>query len=352
MRSGVAFLCDPGDEVALMEELNTASEIMEGRVLGATVASLAEDRVLVELEGSARGWLPLADVRDRETGAPRVKAGDRIEVFVEQRAGGEWQVSRDKAERLALVDRLEARFRAGETVEGMVVGEVDGGFAVDLGLKAFLPASQIAARPVRDPDQVLGQTFALKIIRFDRERANVVVSRRAVVEAERERSLGALKADAIVEGTVRSLVDYGAFVDVGGIDGLLHISDMSWGRVKHPSDVVQVGQRLTVKVLKLDPKAGKVSLGLRQLEDDPWLEVPSKYPVGTQVTGLVVSKTDYGCFLALQPGVDGLVHSTGPMVTDGARAALKKADIGDDLTARVVDLDLSQKRLSLVLVEP
>jgi small subunit ribosomal protein S1 len=352
MRSGVAFLCDPGDEDALMEEHNTASEIMEGRVLGATVAALAEDRVLVELEGSARGWLPLADVRDRETGAPRVKPGDRIEVFVEQRSGAEWQVSRDKAERLALVDRLEARFRAGETVEGMVVGEVEGGFAVDLGIKAFLPASQFAARPVRDPDQVLGQTFSLKIIRFDRERANVVVSRRAVIEAERERSLGALKPDAIVEGTVKSIVDYGAFVDVGGIDGLLHISDMSWGRVKHPSDLVQVGQRLTVKVLKLDQKAGKVSLGLRQLEDDPWLEVPSKYPVGTQVTGLVVSKTDYGCFLALEPGVDGLVHSTGPTVTDGARAALKKVDIGDDLSARVVDLDLSQKRLSLVLVEP
>lgn len=324
-------------------------DALEGAVVSAAVAALGEDEVIVTLEGGAEGALPFGEVRDRASGEARVKVGDTFPVLVDQRLpGGRYVVSKDKAERLAVMERLEAAFRAGEVVEGQVVGETDGGFSVDVGLKGFLPSSQIGLRPVRDPEQVLGQTFSFKILRVNRERANVVLSRRVLLEAERDKALGRLKVDAIVEGTVRRVLDYGAFVDVGGIDGLLHVSDLSWGRVKHPSDVVKPGQKLMLKVLQFDKETRKLSLGLRQIQDDPWLEVPAKYPVGTAVAGMVISRTDYGCFIEVEPGVEGLVHSTGPMVTPEAKRHLEKAELGDDLAAVVVDLDLAAKRMSLV----
>ncbi len=333
-----------------MEQVETSGEVLEGAVLAAVVRALGEDEIELELAGGARGALPPADVRDRETGALRVKAGDGLAVLVEHRADDRWLVSHDKARRLAALDRVQGCFERGEPIEGEVVGELEGGFAVDVGLKAFLPASHVGLRPPRRPDDLLGETLSVKVIRFDRDRVNVVVSRRVILEAERDRTLARLVPDAIVRGTVRSIVDYGAFVDLGGIDGLLHVTDMSWGRVRHPSDVVKVGQELALKVLKFDRDANRLSLGLRQLEDDPWLDVPRKYPAGTRVTAMVVGKTDFGVFVTLEPGVEGLVHVVGPTVDDAARERLRRAEVGEDLTAEVVELDLARKRLSLVLV--
>jgi small subunit ribosomal protein S1 len=332
-----------------MREVEAGGESLEGAVIGAVVRAVGEDELELELEGGAKAALSPTEVRDRETGGLRVKAGDALSVLVEQWADGRWLVSRDKAERLAALDRVAACFDRGEPVEGMVVGEQDGGFSVDVGVKAFLPASQVGLRPVRRPDDILGETFSFRVLRFDRERVNVVLSRRVLLEEERERTLARLVPDAVIEGTVRSLVDYGAFVDVGGMDGLLHVSDLSWGRVRHPSEVVKVGQRLTVKVLKFDREANRLSLGLRQLEDDPWVGAAGKYAPGTRVTGMVVSKTDFGVFVSLEPGLEGLVHAAGAMGADAARERLRRAGIGEDLAAEVVEVDVPRKRISLVL---
>jgi small subunit ribosomal protein S1 len=198
---------------------------------------------------------------------------------------------------------------------------------------------------------VLGHQFQFKIIRFNESRHNIVVSRRVLLEAEREAILDRIQVGAIVEGRVKSLVDYGAFVDVGGIDGLLHNSDISWGRVKHPSEVLSVGDPVTVKVLKFDKKKRKLSLGLRQIQEDPWLTAGDRYPLGSEVVGPVISKTDYGVFIEIEPGVEGLVHSTGPLVPDAAKEALRKAELGERIKATVLDMDLPKKRISLGLVQ-
>ncbi len=335
----------------VVEEVAFSS--LEGRVMLAEVTEASEDRLVLQLgEGEGEGVLSASDFT-RAGQEHGLKVGDRFEVYVEQRANDRdrWLVSKDKADRLATLDRLAQAFEAKQTVEGEVVAEVEGGFAVDVGLKAFLPGSQVAMRPVADADEVLGQRFTFRIIRFERRRQNVVLSRRALLEGEREKVFSALKVGAIVKGVVRSIADYGAFVDIGNSEGLLHVSDMSWQSVKHPSQVVSVGQDLLVKVLKFDRKNKRLSLGLKQVQDDPWVAAPTKYAAGTIVTGMVVSKTDYGCFIQVEPGVEGLVHATGSVATDSAKGKLKKADIGDDLTAKGIDLDLTQKRLSLQLVE-
>lgn len=321
--------------------------------MSARVTEADDDKLVVTLgEDEGTGVLATSDFT-RAGQEHGLVVGDQLDVYVEQRSQDQsrYVVSKDKADRLASLDRIQRAFEKKETIEGEVVGELEGGFAVDVGLKAFLPSSQVALRPVQDADEVLGQRFTFRIIRFERRRQNIVLSRRALLEGERDKVLSQLKVGAIVKGIVRSLAEYGAFVDIGNSEGLLHVTDMSWGRVKHAAEVVEVGQELLVKVLRFDRKTKRVSLGLKQVQDDPWVAAPNKYPSGAVVTGMVVSKTDYGCFIQVEPGVEGLVHSTGVVATDTAKAALKKADIGDDLTATVVDLDLAQKRLSLKLVE-
>lgn len=324
-----------------------------GRVMHAEVTEVSDDQLVLKL-GDDEGVGQLAASDFTRAGQEHgLVVGDRLDVYVEQRAPDRerWSVSKDKADRLATLDRIDAAFQSKETLEGEVVAETDGGYTVDVGMKAFLPGSQVALRPIANADEVLGQRFSFRVIRFERRRQNVVLSRRALLEGEREKVFSALKVGAIVQGVVRSIAEYGVFVDIGNSEGLLHVSDLTWKSVKHPSEVVEVGQELLVKVLKFDRKNKRLSLGLKQVQDDPWATAPQRYAAGTIVNGMVVSKTDYGCFIQVEPGVEGLVHATGALATDTAKSKLKKADIGDDLKAKVLDLDLTQKRLSLQLIE-
>lgn len=327
-------------------------EGVEGTIVEAAVVAVSEDEVVVHLGEAGEGVIPLADLKQKKSDQPEVQVGESFEVYVDHRPDDaeRFIASRDKARRLRALEEVKRAFDEGRSVEGEIVAAVDGGFNVDVGIKAFLPASQLALRPIRNPDSVLGQRLGFKIIRFNESRHNIVLSRRVLLEAERDATLDQIQTGAVIEGTVKSLVDYGAFVDVGGIDGLLHNSDISWGRVKHPSEVLAVGDPVTVKVLKFDRKKRKLSLGLRQIQEDPWLTAGEKYPVDASVEGPVISKTDYGVFIEVEPGIEGLVHSTGPLVADQAKEALKKVSLGDRIKARVLDLDLPKKRMSLGLL--
>lgn len=326
---------------------------IDGLRLDAEVVAVHEEVVLVRLAGGQEAGVPLGDFRRSRSDVPVIEVGERFEVLVEHRSqdGRRWIASRDKAMRLGAFEAVHRAFQAGEKVEGEIVGTVEGGFSVDIGIRAFLPGSQVAMRPIRHPEEVLGQRFSFRILRFDRGRQNVVLSRRALLETERDAKLARLKVGALVSGTVRSLTDYGAFVDIGGgVEGLLHIGEMSWSALRRPEEAVHVGEVLTVKVIELDREKRRIALSLRQLQDDPWLTVKERYPEGQRVQGWVVSKTDFGCFLELEPGLEGLVHSTGTLVAPTDAAVIRKADIGDELEAQVVDIDVEAKRLSLVLV--
>lgn len=326
-----------------------AAEPLDGKFLPAEVLDEASDRIRVRISGDQEGVLHRSDLGNT-TPASRLDA--TFSVYVEHGSqDGIYVVSKDKADRMVCLDRIHRVFEREEVVEGEVVSVTDGGFNVDVGIKAFLPASQMALRPVRDPDEVLGRSFRFRVIRFSRGRQNVVLSRRVLLEVERDEALARLRVGALVDGTVRRLADFGAFVDVGGAEGLLHLSDMSPQRVHRADEVVHVGQQLKLKVLRFERKARRVSLGLRQVQDDPWLKVPEKYPVGKRVSGFVVSKTDYGAFVEVERAVEGLVMMAGPMVTDSAKRALARVDIGDDLEVVVLDVDPTQKRMSLVLHE-
>jgi small subunit ribosomal protein S1 len=334
-----------------MSEPIEDEEGVEGTIVEAAVLSVAEDHVVVHLGGAGEGVIALADFKQKRSDEPKIEVGDSFPVYIDHLPddGERYVASRDKAMRMLAFDKAKGAFEKNETVEGEIVATVEGGFNVDVGVKAFLPASQFGLHPLRSPNQVLGHRFQFKIIRFNEARHNIVVSRRVLLEAEREAILDRVQVGAIIEGRVKSLVDYGAFIDVGGIDGLLHNSDISWGRVKHPSEVLAVGDPVTVKVLKFDRKKRKLSLGLRQIQEDPWLTAGDRYPLGSEVEGLVISKTDYGVFIEIEPGVEGLVHSTGPLVPDAAKETLKKVELGERIKAKVLDLDLPKKRMSLGL---
>lgn len=332
---------------------------LEGQLLEAEVIEVLDgDQQVVarlgEEAASIEVTIPLGDFRVAQSDVPQLSAGERFEVHVEQRTqdGKRFVASRDKALRLRALQRVEAAFRAKEPVEGEVVGHMEGGFAVDVGVRAFLPSSQVALRPIRKTDEVLGQRFTFSIIRFEKNRQNVVVSRRVLLETERKDRLGRLREGAVVEGTIRSFTEYGAFVDIGGgVEGLLHIEEMSWTKVRRPQNVVAKGDVVKVKVIKLEKGKGRISLSLRQLQDDPWSSAADKYSVGSIVNGLVVSKTDFGVFLEIEPGLEGLVHSAGKLVSPRDAAILKRVDIGDELAARVLDVDQETRRMSLALVE-
>lgn len=325
---------------------------LDGQVLGATVLPSEEGelRVALDAEPAAEGVLAQGELPDRP--AP----GDRLEVYVEQLSSEDppvYLVSAEKAARLALFRPIEAAFKAGEIVQGELVSAADGGYVVDLmGVAAFLPASQVGLRPLRASEDLFGTALSFKIIRFNADRHNVVLSRRVLLEKERDRTLKRLKEGAILEGEVKNITDFGAFVDLGGVEGLLHVGDMSWGRVGHPSKLLSRGQRLVVKVLKVEGKGRRISLGLKQLEDDPWLTAAERYPAGSRVHGMIISRTDFGCFMEVEAGVDGLIHSSGPMVTAEAQKAIAAVQIGDELEAEVYDIDRSARRMSLLWVSP
>src|SRR5512135_1159431 len=287
--------------------------VRPGEVVRGRVVLVSRDFVTVDIGFKSEGQIPIQEFLDR-SGNVDVQAGDDIEVYFDgtDTENGGVQLSRAKAEQFKVWRDIEEAFQRDGAIEGLITGKVKGGLKVDVGVPAFLPGSHADLRPARNLDRYIGQRYQFAVLKFNRARGNVVVSRRAVLEREREalkeETMKVLEEGVILEGIVKNTTDYGAFVDLGGLDGLLHVTDMSWGRVARPSDVVQVGERVKVVVLKYDPERGRVSLGMKQIMPDPWASVAERYPVGARVHGKVVSLADYGAFVELESGVEGLVH--------------------------------------------
>ncbi|HZY02164.1 MAG TPA: 30S ribosomal protein S1 [Anaeromyxobacteraceae bacterium] len=337
-----------------------SGQIEEGRVVGGTVIQIAKDYVVVDIGYKSEGQVPLVEFPVGPGGEPQVKVGDKVDVLVESRENDTGMVvlSKEKADKMRIWDEISAACERDELVEGVIVGRVKGGLSVDIGVKAFLPGSQVDIRPVRNLDKLIGEKFRFKVIKFNKKRGNIVLSRRVLLEKEREElkkeTLKNLKEGAVLKGVVKNLTDYGAFIDLGGIDGLLHVTDMSWGRIGHPSEVFEVGQEVRVVVLKFDPTTERVSLGLKQIQEDPWHRADEKYPVGTRVKGKVVSLTDYGAFIELEQGVEGLVHVSEMSWTKRVKHPSKLLSVGTEVEAVVLDIDPRAKRISLGMkqIEP
>jgi small subunit ribosomal protein S1 len=339
----------------LLEESLAGQQIKPGSIITGTVVDVNNDVVIVNAGLKSEAVIPASQFLNDE-GEVEVDVGDQVEVALDtvEDGFGETRLSREKAKRARTWVKLEEAFNDDEIVKGMISGRVRGGFTVDIDLvRAFLPGSLVDVRPVRDPVALEGSTLEFKVIKLDRKRNNVVVSRRAVVEeefsAERDSLLKNLQEGVELTGVVKNLTDYGAFVDLGGIDGLLHITDMAWKRVKHPSEVVQVGQELNVKVLKFDRERNRVSLGLKQLGADPWEDLARRYPPNTRLFGKVTNIADYGCFVEIEEGVEGLVHVSEMDWTNKNVNPHKVVQIGDEVEVMVLDIDEERRRISLGL---
>jgi small subunit ribosomal protein S1 len=348
---------DPESFAELFEK--TSRTIKEGEVVQGTVLGIDGEHVHVDVGFKSEGLIPLWELM-ADDGRVLVKPGDKVDVLIEETedADGRITLSKEKADRLKIWDDISRAFEADEAVEGIIVARVKGGLSVDIGVKAFLPGSQVDLRPVRNLEALMGERTAFKIIKFNKRRGNIVLSRRALLEKERERqrrdTLQTLEVGQIVDGVIKNLTDYGAFIDLGGIDGLLHVTDMSWGRVNHPSDLFQVGDQLKVKVLKFDPDTERVSLGLKQIQPDPWVDAAHKYPIGKRIQGKVVSLTDYGAFLELEPGIEGLVHVSEMSWTKRVKHPSKVVSVGDAVDSVVLDIDEGNRKISLGMkqIEP
>ncbi|HMV39483.1 30S ribosomal protein S1 [Plasticicumulans sp.] len=337
----------------LFEQSLSQSQMVPGSIVMGKVVDIRGDSVVVNAGLKSEGLIPLEQFLN-DDGVIEVKIGDEVEVALDaiEDGFGETRLSREKAKRARVWSVLEGAFEGDEIVRGTISGKVKGGFTVDIGeIRAFLPGSLVDVRPVRDAAYLEGKELEFKVIKLDRRRNNVVVSRRAVVEqeysAEREALLESLQEGQIVKGVVKNLTDYGAFLDLGGIDGLLHITDMAWKRVKHPSEVVAVGDEVEVKVLKFDRERNRVSLGLKQLGDDPWVALARRYPVGTRLFGKVTNIADYGCFVEIEEGVEGLVHVSEMDWTNKNVNPGKVVSIGDEVEIMVLDIDEDRRRISL-----
>lgn len=339
----------------LLESSLSAVPRFEGAVTKGKVVAIQNDMALVDVGLKVEGWVALKEFGAHGQ-ASEVKIGDEIEVFVEriENRHGEAVLSREKARREEAWERLEKAFQGGERVEGAIFGRVKGGFTVDIdGAVAFLPGSQVDIRPVRDIGPLIGTPQPFQILKMDRRRGNIVVSRRAVLEdsrAEERRELVAnLVEGQVLEGMVKNITDYGAFIDLGGVDGLLHVTDMSWRRVNHPSEIVQVGQTVKVQVIRFNPETQRISLGMKQLEADPWSGVSAKYPVGTKFKGRVTNITDYGAFVELEPGVEGLVHVSEMSWSKKNVHPGKIVSTSQEVEVMVLDVDPQKRRISLGL---
>jgi len=326
--------------------------IGEGEIVRGTVLSIDDKDVLVDVGFKSEGIIPLAEFSDPTS----IKVGDVLEVFLEKMENQDGLVvlSKQRADFVRVWDRVKEAHDSGQVVEGRLIRKIKGGVVVDLyGVEAFLPGSQIALRQVQNVDALLGQSVSVKIIKLNKRRRNIVVSRRAVLEEERDRMkatiLKDLAKDQIREGVVKNITDFGAFVDLGGIDGLLHITDMSWGRVAHPSEMVKIGDKLRVKVLNFDPEKERISLGLKQLDAYPWEGVEEKYKVADRIKGRVVSITDYGAFVELEKGIEGLIHVSEMSWTRHVRHPSKIVNIGDTIEVVVLSIDKEHRRISLGL---
>lgn len=343
----------PESFAELFAESLAHQEMRQGEVITAEVVRVDYNFVVVNAGLKSEAYVPIEEFKD-DRGEVTVQPGDFISVAIEsvENGYGDTILSRDKAKCLAAWMNLEQALESGELVTGTVTGKVKGGLTVMTnGIRAFLPGSLVDTRPVKDTTPYEGKTFEFKVIKLDRKRNNVVVSRRAVVEAnmgeERAKLLETLKEGAIVKGIVKNITDYGAFVDLGGIDGLLHITDLAWRRVRHPSEVVQVGQELEAKVLKFDQDKNRVSLGLKQLGEDPWVGIARRYPQGTRLFGKVTNITDYGAFVEVEAGIEGLVHVSEMDWTNKNVDPRKVVTLGDEVEVMVLDIDEERRRISL-----
>jgi len=338
-------------ETLFEESLRTVKPggVVKGRVVGIT-----STHVLIDVGYKSEGGIPIQEFSDRH-GNLQVKVGDEVDVFFDSPEGenGGIVLSRQRAENIKLWEEIEKAYNEGLGIEGHIVGKVKGGFRVDVGVPGFLPGSHVDIRPSRNLDRFIGTTDRFVILKYNRARGNVVVSRRALLEKERDslkkEILKVLEEGVILEGTVKNITGYGAFVDLGGIDGILHISDMSWGRINHPTEVVHVGEKLKVVVLKFDPEKERISLGIKQLTPDPWHTVAEKYPLGSRVQGKVISLMDYGAFVELESGIEGLIHISEMSWTKKVSHPSKILQVGQTVEVVVLNVDPSHRRISLGL---
>jgi len=339
------------DYEAMMDLYNgTLASIEEGEIVKSVVLEIRDNLVVLDIGFKSEGSIPLEEFKDM----PDLKVGDEVEVLLEHLEDQEGSVvlSKKKADFMRVWEKIRVAYESDQPVEGVLVKKIKGGVVVDLmGVDAFLPGSQIALRRVPNIDELLGQKYEFKIIKLNKRRRNIVVSRRVILETERagkrEKLMKELQKDQVRKGVVKNITDFGAFIDLGGVDGLLHITDMSWGRIQHPSEMVAIGAELEIKVLDIDWERERISLGLKQLQAYPWKDVAAKYPVGTRVSGKVVSITNYGAFIELEPGIEGLVHISEMSWTRNVRHPSKLVSIGEAIEAVVLKVDPNEEKISL-----
>jgi small subunit ribosomal protein S1 len=352
----IANLDDFPDEGSMEELMDLYEEsfkqFAEGEVVIGRIISVDKDHVLVDIGYKSEGQIAIREFKDAD-GNITAAVGDSVEVMIEW-----WDeenevvvLSKEKAEKVKVWEAIKVAYDADETVDGTIVNRVKGGFSVDIGVNAFLPGSQADLRPIRNMDELVGKSFSFKILKYNRKRSNIVLSRRVLLEEERETkraaTLASIQEGKVVEGVVKNITEYGVFVDLGGVDGLLHITDISWGRVKHPSEMFSVGDEITVKILNLDLERERVSLGMKQLTEDPWNTAAEKYPVDAKIKGRVVSLTDYGAFVELEEGIEGLIHVSEMSWTRKIRHPSKVVSVGDEVDAVVLDIKPDARRISL-----
>jgi small subunit ribosomal protein S1 len=334
-------------------------EIAEGEIVKGTVLEIRNEMVLIDIGYKSEGAVPIKEFLS-PSGELTVKVGDVVDVYLEQKEDNDGLIvlSREKAEKTKVWDDIRLAFEQGEAISGMILGRTKGGLTVDIGVRAFLPGSQVDLRPVRDLDRLIGKSFPMKVIKLNQRRGNIVLSRRELLEEERrglkDKTLQSLEEGKVIRGKVKNITEYGAFIDLGGLDGLLHITDMSWGRVGHPSELFTVGDEIEVVVLKFDRVAERVSLGHKQRLKDPWEDVDQRFPISSRIRGKVVSLTDYGAFVELAEGIEGLVHISEMSWTQRVKHPSKIVSVGDSIEIMVLDVDKVNKRISLGLrqIEP
>ncbi|MBN2468663.1 MAG: 30S ribosomal protein S1 [Deltaproteobacteria bacterium] len=345
---------EPAESYEMMTKLyeETLQEIQEGEVVKGTVVKISPDYVLVDVGYKSEGQIPISEFQGLGKEI-QIKEGDQIDVLLEKRENDDGLIvlSKTKADQAKVWDTIGKVWENDDLIEGKVLSQIKGGLSVDIGVRAFLPGSQIDLHPVRDMGKLIGKTFKFKILKYNKKRGNIVVSRRAILEKERETlradTLKKLEEGSIIDGTIKNITDYGIFIDLGGVDGLLHITDMSWGRVNHPSEMFSLGDTITVKVINMDKEKGRVSLGLKQLTPDPWINAEEKYPVGNRVTGTVVSLTNYGIFMELEKGIEGLIHISEISWTRKIRHPSQVVSLHEEVEGVVLSVDSAKRRISL-----
>ena len=334
--------------------ISSEKEIKEGNIVTGKVIKVGSDSVLIDIGYKSEGRINLSEFRTPQ-GEVGVSEGDEIEVFLESTEDDDGLVivSKEKADKLKIWDEISEACENSQIIEGRIIERVKGGLAVDIGVKAFLPGSQIDLTTVRDLNKMVGQTYQFKIVKFNKIRGNIVLSRRAILEkeraAQRAETLGTISEGSLVKGLVKNITDYGAFIDLGGLDGLLHITDLSWKRINHPSEVLTVGEEVEVRVLKFDEQKQRVSLGMKQMIEDPWANADMKYPKNSTVKGKVVNLTEYGAFVEMEEGIEGLIHVSEMSWTKRVKHPSAILTLQEEIEAVVLDMDVENRRMSLGL---